>query len=471
MIEGKVLSGIEDLDKMIGGFPRGSLVTIAGNPGTGKTALSAKFIYNGIVRYGEPGVYASLIEDEGRFYQFMKGLGLDFKPLKEKGLFQYIAIPTLFEPGVSESISEILDTVESINAKRLVIDSFTAIRQMLKKPAEARILLHSLLSRIARQLECTTFLIKEIPGEKHEYSYEEFVSDVVLLLYKGFFMDKFFREIRIVKARGSEVKEYNACVSLYKGFNVYAPTKTLSISDLSGRTYEPPADLPGCYTTGISDLDSEIGGYPAGSTILYEVEKEVTDQDRFIITIPHIVSYILKERPVIIIPPTGVELIDIDKLREIYGVPSKIFNTYMRIIVDVGKEEKLPLNVKKLEFFHPGEVIKEIEEICEDFSSRGAGPPLVVLGVDRLAYHFKEGLLDVVFTISNFVKNMGGLTSFIVKPIYPWIIERISPIANIHWKIAKKYDRTLLLGLKPSTPIYIVDLPKGSLEPRLIPVI
>lgn len=69
---------------------------------------------------------------------------------------------------------------------------------MLRKLAEARVLPHSLLSRIARRLECITFLIKEMPGEEHEYSYEEFVSDVVLLLSNGFFMDRSFREVRNV---------------------------------------------------------------------------------------------------------------------------------------------------------------------------------------------------------------------------------------------------------------------------------
>lgn len=78
------------------------------------------------MKYGELDIYAYLIKDEERFYQFMKGLGLDLKPLKEKGLFQYIVIPTLFEPGVSESISEILDIVESTNTKRLMINFFTA---------------------------------------------------------------------------------------------------------------------------------------------------------------------------------------------------------------------------------------------------------------------------------------------------------------------------------------------------------
>lgn len=152
------------------------------------------------------------------------------------------------------------------------------------------------------------------------------------------------------KARGSKVKEYVACASLYKGFNVYSPVKTLKSSDFVGRTYEPPTDLPKCYTTDIHDLDTEIKGYPAGSSILYEIEQEITDHERFIITVP-ILLLIFLERTIIVIPHTGVELIDIINLQNGYGVPSNIFNT---------KSFKHALT-------------------------------LLVLGVNRLAYHFKEG--------------------------------------------------------------------------------
>ncbi|MEM1514981.1 MAG: ATPase domain-containing protein [Thermoproteota archaeon] len=40
----KIPTGMDGLDKVIGGgFPRGSLIILAGNPGTGKTIFSACF--------------------------------------------------------------------------------------------------------------------------------------------------------------------------------------------------------------------------------------------------------------------------------------------------------------------------------------------------------------------------------------------------------------------------------------------
>ena len=54
----KVPTGIKGLDSVIsGGFPRGSLILLAGNPGTGKTVFSSAFLYHGAVDYGENGIY------------------------------------------------------------------------------------------------------------------------------------------------------------------------------------------------------------------------------------------------------------------------------------------------------------------------------------------------------------------------------------------------------------------------------
>jgi len=42
----RVASGIDGLDELLGGgFPRGGLIILAGNPGVGKTIFSAQFLY------------------------------------------------------------------------------------------------------------------------------------------------------------------------------------------------------------------------------------------------------------------------------------------------------------------------------------------------------------------------------------------------------------------------------------------
>jgi len=55
----KVSTGVDGFDPLLeGGFPRGSVILVAGSPGTGKTVLSARFIVRG-ADVGEPGIYVS----------------------------------------------------------------------------------------------------------------------------------------------------------------------------------------------------------------------------------------------------------------------------------------------------------------------------------------------------------------------------------------------------------------------------
>ena len=58
-----------------------------------------------------------------------------------------------------------------------------------------------------------------------------------------------------------------------------------------------------------------------------------------------------------------------------------------------------------------------------------------------------------------------GLMLWIVKPIMPWIVERLAPIADIHLKVMREYGYTLLYGVKPETPLYAVQLRLGKTPP------
>jgi len=98
----RVASGIDGLDELVGGgFPRGGLIVLAGNPGTGKTIFSAQFLYRGAVDQGERGVYVGFAEDKEQFYRNMRALGLDFERLERDGLFSFLDMLTVREAGIS----------------------------------------------------------------------------------------------------------------------------------------------------------------------------------------------------------------------------------------------------------------------------------------------------------------------------------------------------------------------------------
>src|SRR3989304_8775604 len=133
--DGRVATGIAGFDDLVeGGFPRGSLVLLAGEAGSGKTVFSAQYLYNGISKHDEPGIYVSFAENRDAFLANMKRIGLDFE--KYAGKFRFLEYITVTEKGVPDVLDGILTEIADANAKRLVIDSFSAMAQAFKEPID-----------------------------------------------------------------------------------------------------------------------------------------------------------------------------------------------------------------------------------------------------------------------------------------------------------------------------------------------
>ncbi len=179
----RIPTGIEGLDKLVeGGFPRGSLIVLAGSPGSGKTIASAQYIYHGATQLGESGIYISFGERKEVFFENMNRFGLDFRNLEKKGKFKFLDLMTTTSSAVSDSLKLALDEVRSMKAQRLVLDSFTALASSFNNKIEARIILH-LLEKLMRDVGCTTLLLVEVPMGQVGLGlgFEEFVSDGIVL--------------------------------------------------------------------------------------------------------------------------------------------------------------------------------------------------------------------------------------------------------------------------------------------------
>jgi len=179
----RVPTGVVGLDDMIeGGFPRGSLILLAGSAGSGKTIASAHFLYHGAKNFNENGVYVSFAERRDFFIENMKRFGLGFEQLESQGKFKFLDLITTREDTVTSVIGMISREVLETNAKRLVIDSFTALAQAFSKRIEARIILH-MLDKLLSKCNCTTLMLVELStGTKTiGLGFEEFVADGIIL--------------------------------------------------------------------------------------------------------------------------------------------------------------------------------------------------------------------------------------------------------------------------------------------------
>lgn len=199
----RVKTGIAGLDELIsGGIPEGSLTLLTGTCGTGKTLISSQFIYFGMLN-GENAVYVSFEEAPENIKANAKLFGWNFDGLDKKGKVLFVK----YDPYHAEDIVEMLENaIRKVKAKRVVIDSISALGLYVRDIPEIRKIIFGLSSMLHR-LGCTTLMISEVPAEQKNLSrfgVEEFVADGVIVLYYTRANSQYSRRITIWKMRSSD---------------------------------------------------------------------------------------------------------------------------------------------------------------------------------------------------------------------------------------------------------------------------
>jgi len=200
----RVKTGIEGLDELInGGIPANSTVLLSGVAGSGKTLFAFQFLYNGAVKYKEPGVYVSLEEEPERIIKSVTStFGWNLKNLIKKRKLSVVKAELYNFDKLKMMIQ---DEVDRIKAKRLVLDQSTILALFFERPLEVRKGIFE-LSRMLRKLGCTTLLISELTEGKKgisAFGVEEFVVDGIIILYYIKEGNVFTRALSIRKMRNT----------------------------------------------------------------------------------------------------------------------------------------------------------------------------------------------------------------------------------------------------------------------------
>jgi circadian clock protein KaiC len=476
MREERVPSGIDGLDIVIkGGFPSGSLILVAGNPGTGKTVFSAKFLYTGAVSHDENGVYVSFVENRRTFYWNMKSFGFDFEKLEEKGKFKFLDMVTVREAAVSSVLERVMDEVHKINAKRLVIDSFSAMAQAFEKPIDARIVVHTILSRIIRQLNCTTLMIVETPigEERIGLGIEEFVADGAILLRRGMFDDILLREMEIQKLRGTRIVYPKFAFTLEGGFHVFPPLTVRGIKQPTGR-YEVIPHGKDHFSTGIRDLDRILKGmFRRGGYNLLEIEKDVAfPLER--LTRPTVCNFLNQGHGVLIVPPQGVSAETIINSLTPY-VDSQLLKRNLKVAnyqVEAGGQPAEPY-ILSLKGESVREDLKAFWDAVTELREKTGKPIFSIVGYDTVEYTYGER--EALKTLGEDVartRNLGDLRLNIIRPTV-YIADQLRALAHIYLKVNQINGALFIHGVKPKTPLLNVNLTtkKGISKVKLTPIV
>ena len=262
-------TSIEGLDEITGGgLPKGRPTLVCGGAGCGKTLLAMEFLVRGATQYNEPGVFISFEETAKELTANVASLGFDLDNLVErkKIWLEHIHI----ERGEIEQSGEydleglfirIHLAIETIGAKRVVMDTIESLFSELPNPLILRAELRRLFRWLKRKGVTTIITAERGEGSLTRQGLEEYVSDCVILLDHRVNDQSSIRRLRIVKYRGSThgTNEYPFLID-EDGFSVL-PVTSLGLNYLSSHER---------ISTGISRLDTMLSGkgYYRGSTVL-----------------------------------------------------------------------------------------------------------------------------------------------------------------------------------------------------------
>lgn len=156
-----IKSGIPGLDDIIGeGIRKGSVFTLSGSTGSGKSTFAMQFLVQGAIKHKEAGLYISIEESKQSMYSNMSGYTWDLDKLEKNKQFVFLDYPIFEVDQFLNQYSAIMEIVNTMDIKRVVIDSIMPIALHFPDEDERKKGFLKLIDNI-RKWGATTMIISE----------------------------------------------------------------------------------------------------------------------------------------------------------------------------------------------------------------------------------------------------------------------------------------------------------------------
>jgi len=376
--------------------------------------------------------------------------------------------------GVPSILEEVMRTVDSFKAERLVIDSFTALTQALGEKIEARLILHNTLSKIINRMGCTTLIIVETPigTEQLGMGLEEFVSDTLLIMRREMTYRRAIRKLEIRKSRGSPIERPTHLFTLRNGVEILPPFKP---EKRILRPFKPIPDSKDYFSTGNEQLDNILGrGLPKGSVLLEEVDATIPQQALLLINGVIVKNWVGLGKSIVImphplLPPRKLKLWLKNDLKFSDEVVSRQIRMMLR--KDDAYRSLKDERVTVFDGKDPREDITVQIEALKDSREKTGKPILMYLPVDFIHAFYKDELEDWLNTLASEIIENGDLLLIHVSMKSP-ITRYLSSLALTHVKLVGFQGDVLLCCEKPWSKLYHMaqDIDREGVAYKLTPI-
>lgn len=267
----KSKTGIQGLDELTGGgFPQGRSTLLCGGAGCGKTLMGMEFLVHGARNEAEPGVFMSFEESERDLSENMASLAFDLPALvsQRRLVLESVHVDrSELEQSGDYNLEGLFirlgHAIDSIGAKRVVLDTLETLFSALPNPAIVRAELRRLF-RWLKDKGVTTVITGERGSDSNSltrHGLEEYVSDCVIVLDHRVTDMVSSRRLRVMKYRGSThgTNEYPFLISA-DGISLL-PVTSLGLEHTVSSERVP---------SGVPGMDDMLGGegFYRGSSVL-----------------------------------------------------------------------------------------------------------------------------------------------------------------------------------------------------------
>jgi len=261
-------TGIDGFDKLCqGGFVRNSDNLIVGGPGSGKTTFLLQFLWNGITKYNENGLYCSFEPDIIETLKDSMVYGWDFTKLSNEGKIKFMRFAP--QTSIEELKSELTKMISKSDIKRIAFDPISVLAMNLDDQGKIRQVIFELSSLLKRLKVTSVFADESLEGEIGPVDREwaktdilRFLSDSVTIFYESGIAGVGDRALRISKMRRTSHERIVVGMKIVPtGIEVIEPSLTIG-------------DLPPLYEDDVQSSQTE-------SETEVPVENQVNEEQEY----------------------------------------------------------------------------------------------------------------------------------------------------------------------------------------------